>query len=244
MSEEFVPTGGGNQQASAVVGKPSMEALAQQEYAKVLQDSRIAKIMQNTAILHQLLPMTVITNQTEYDQVIDAFDSAKKMIQYTEKCRVEIVGFPTKVIKMINELFKQLKGNVTIAKDHLGALIDAKKKFDKQMIEAGVQAVEDKPLEEGVTKINIEGDLDEKPNNVVSSAKGAKVHTRTGLSVTIMDKVALLKMLVSKNKRYAPFTEALDDIVEINIGPLKKIIKENNRQKLPGLKIEQTSRTV
>lgn len=247
MSEQFIPVvkSAGDTPAAAPV---PLDVLANQELAKVMQDGRVTQLMTFTATLHQLLPVTVIENQSQYDQVIDAFDSAKKLLKLIEERRVEIVGFPTKVVSLINDLFRQLRIGVEIAKTHFGALIEAKKQFDAQnyamsqqaAVEQGPQSVQ---IDDGIEKVQFES-TQEAPMNVVKSAKGAKVHSRTDIEVTIVDLVAFLKVLTSTNKRYADISALAGEIVEIKIGPLKKLIKEGNRKKIPGLKIEQTSRTV
>jgi len=245
MTEQFVPMNKGENLPAAAT---SLETRASQELAKVLQDGRVLQLMQYTATLHQLLPVTAIENQSQYDQVIDAFDSAKKLINLVEERRVEFVGFPTKVVKLINDMFKQIKGNVAIAKDHFGALIEAKKQFDAAVFkraheEAGPQEPHVIEGEDGVGVVDFDNTPPE-PSNVVTSARGAKTHSRSDIEVTIIDPVALLKVIVSKNKRYADINAAVGELVEIKIGPLKRLIKEGKRRSLPGVKIEQTSKTV
>jgi len=253
MSDQFVPTGAQGQIVEVMPEtsqKPNQEALAQQEYAKVLQDNRVMQIMQYTGTLYQLSSVTAIENQTQYDQVIDAFDSSKRLLNLIEERRVEIVGFPTKVVRLINSLFKQLRENVETVKAHYSALIEAKKQFDQQQYALGQQAgaeaePEAKPTgEPGVSTVEFDTPTESAPGNVVQSARGAKTHSRTDLDIEVTDIVAFLKVVTSKNKRYAPFHEAVEDLVEIKVGPLKKLIKKHKRRSLPGLKIGQTSKTV
>ena len=169
MTEQFVPMNTGENLPAAAT---PLETRASQELAKVLQDGRVLQLMQYTATLHQLLPVTAIENQSQYDQVIDAFDSAKKLINLVEERRVEFVGFPTKVVKLINDMFKQLKGNVAIAKDHFGALIEAKKQFDAAVFkraheEAGPQEPHVVQGEDGVGVVDFDNTPPE-PSNVVT----------------------------------------------------------------------------
>lgn len=250
MTEQFVSqnNSGGNLPVKKADPIP-LDMLANQELTKVLADGRVLQLMQYTATLHQLLPMTVIENQSQYDQVIDAFDSAKKLINLVEERRVEFVGFPTKVVKLINDLFKQMKGNVEIAKNHFGALIEAKKQFDaaiyaRSQADGVTKEPQIVPSSEGVGKVDFGGESISPPSNVVSSAKGAKTHSRGDIEVTIIDLEAFLKVVVSKNKRYAEFNAAIGELVEVKIGPLKKLIKDGKKRTVPGVKIEATSKTV
>lgn len=242
MNEQFKSSGEAG--VPAVAEAPSPDVLANQELAKVMQDSRVMQIIQYTGTLHQLLPVTVIENQTQYDQVIDAFDSAKKLIKLIDARRHEIVDFPTKTVKLINNLFKQLEGNVEIAKNHFGALIEAKKQFDAKQYALGQQEQKETttaPVEDGVGKVEFGGEDAPAPGNVVQSARGAKTHSRTDIEVTVTDPVKFLKLIVSTNKRYSEFTP---ELVEIKLGAVKKLIKEGSKRSVPGLKIEKTSTTV
>lgn len=250
MTEQFVTPNGATDVAITNARAPEKvnhDALAQAEYAKVLQDGRVLELMTYIGTLYQLSNVTVIENQVQYDQVIDAFDSSKKLIKLIDERRVEIVGFPTKTISLINGLFKQLKENVDKVKGHFSSLIEAKKSFDKAQHEMG-QLVQDRDAVlhesgDGVSTIEFTGDQ-APPSNVVKSARGAKVHSRSDIEIEITDPIAFLKVVVSSNKRYADIHAAVGELVEIKVGVLKRLIKEGKRRKLAGVEITQVSKTV
>ncbi len=245
MTEQFMTTAE-NAASASVPQKADHDALAQTEYAKVLQDGRVLELMTYIGTLYQLSNVTVIENQVQYDQVIDAFDSSKKLTKLIDERRIEIVGFPTKTISLINGLFKQLKENVDKVKKHFSLLIEAKKVFDKAQFDMGQQQPEEPQVvksDDGVGTVAFAGDQ-EAPGNVVKSARGAKAHSRTDIEIEVTDTIAFLKVVVSSNKRYADFNAAASELVEIKMGVLKRLVKEGNRRKLPGVKIEQVSKTV
>lgn len=245
MNDKFVPANTG---AGDPTSPEALEAKANVELAKVLQDQRIAQIMQYTATLHQLLPVTAIENQTQYDQVIDAFDSSKKLIKLVEERRLSFVQFPTKVIKLVNNLFKQLRENVEIAKNHFAALIEAKKQFDAQVyerthLEGATHDPQVTTSEDGVGTVEF-ADEQQPPSNVVTSAKGAKTHSRTDVEIEIVDLPAFLKLVAGKNKRYEDLQANINQLIEVKMNVLKKLVKEGNRKSLPGLEIKRVSKTV
>lgn len=256
MNDQFIPmnqtAGVGSEPAPAPAATPiNPDTLAQNELIKITQDSRVLQILKYSAHLQQLLHVTSIQTQTEYDQVIDAFDSAKKLLKAIDAREEEMLGFPVRVVKLGKGLFKQLRDNVKIMKDHYGSLIDAKKKFDEGQYERTAAAAESVPAEpqtqqgdDGVGTVTFDAQTPAPPNNVVTSAKGAKVHTRTGIELEVVDIIAFLKLVISKNKRNAAFNEAAAELVTVNFGPLKRIIKEGNRRSVAGIKITETSKTV
>ena len=249
MTEQFITANGaGVADPASVPQKVDHDALAQAEYAKVLQDGRVLELMTYIGTLYQLSNVTAIENQVQYDQVIDAFDSSKKLLKLIDERRIEIVGFPTKTISLINGLFKQLKENVDKVKGHFSALIESKKAFDKAQFDMGTaETLSQEPQvvesDDGVSTVAFAGEQ-EAPSNVVKSARGAKTHSRTDIEIEVTDLVAFLKVVVSSNKRYADFNAAASELVEVKVGVLKRLIKEGKRRKLPGVKIEHVSKTV
>ena len=247
MNEQFVtPNGAGAADSASVPQKINHDTLAQAEYAKVLQDGRVLELMQYIGTLYQLSNVTVIENQVQYDQVIDAFDSSKKLLKLIDERRIEIVGFPTKTISLINGLFKQLKENVDKVKGHFSALIEAKKGFDEAQFDMGQQQQHEPQVvesDDGVGTVEFAGEQ-APPGNVVKSARGAKAHSRSDIEIEITDPVKFLKVVVSSNKRYADINAAIGELVEIKVGVLKRLIKEGKRRTLPGVEITQVSKTV
>jgi len=251
MNEDFVPVGQGSTTSAPIVTNKEMEANL--ELAKAASDTRLLNLIQSASVLKQLKQFARIETQQQYDQAIDAFNSTKELVKDVEKIRHEYVDFPTSVAKLINGFFKPIRDGIESTKDHLGKIIDAKKRVDfdaakalaKQQREKAAEIGEPVTVEtsDGVREIVIGADV-LPPNNVVSSAKGAKVHTRIGKEVKIVDLVAFLKACVSKAERNQWLAEHVESLVTVNESALLSLIKEGGKKKVPGVELVETSRTV
>ena len=228
-------------------------AQANVQFAQVAADQRLLNLMQASAQLQLFQQFKVIETQAQYDQAIDAFTAAKGKIKELEDLRKGVVAVPTKFVQMVNNLFKQIRDGISRSKDHLGDIIDAKKQKDLQAAELAAKEAAEKVKEgepevveeDGVGVVQMgEGEQTPPPSNVIKSAKGAKVHTRKDILVEVVDIPLFLKTLSSKNKRYGWFTEKADDLVEVKLGVLKQLVKDNRQKKIPGVKVKEITKTV
>jgi len=230
---------------------PMIQANAQ--FAQVAADQRLLSLMQASAQLQLFQQFKKIETQAQYDQAIDAFTAAKEKIKDLEDLRKSVVAVPTKFVQMVNNLFRQIRGGIEKSKEHLGDIIDAKKQMDLQAAELAAKEASEKIKEgepevveeDGVGTVQMgEGGQTPPPSNVVESARGAKVHTRKDILVEVVDLKLFLKTLSSKNKRYEWFTEKADDLIDVKLGVLKQLVKDNRQKKIPGVKFKDITKTV
>ena len=260
-NEQFVPKNDVDRLAPAIepimpAVQPPADAVGMQAnvaLAETTTDVRVTNILQLSTKLRQLQQFKRITDQTQYDQAIDAFNLTRDKIKEIDAIRHEHVDLETMTVKLKNQFFKSIKDDLERTKAHLGGIIDKKKREDgeaaeraqdeaKAKIESGETVVVEK---DGVGEVVF--DLSETvspPENVVTSSRGASVQTRTDLGVEVTDLTEFLKTCVSKNKRNLWLSGNVAQFIEIKLTPLKALIKENKKASVPGLTLEQTRRTV
>jgi hypothetical protein len=234
----------------------SLELRANMELVKPATDSRFIDIM--TKQIHwkgqHAATPAAIADDKQYKHAIDIFDEMKKQNKALEELRKEYVAFPTKVVSMINGLFKTVRDSIDLSRGIVGKLIQDKKSADEKAALLLVAQAEEKAkagelesseIDDGVSKVDFEPTLPELPGNVVESGSGAKVHTRTSLSVEVMDLGEFLKIMTSKQNRLFWLTDHLAEVVKIDIPALSRILKENpTKRKINGLKIEKVEKVV
>jgi len=218
------------------------------ELARVTADSRLLRIIQTATTLKVLEQYKVIETQEQYDQAIDAFEALKQAIKDAEAIRKDAVAFPTRITQLINGFFKPIRDGIEKTKDHVGVLIQRKKSADAEAAQraqeaavAQAQATGEAAVVDGVVQFD---DTVPVPGNVVESAKGAKVHTRTHDTLEITDLVVFLKACISKSPRYSYLAGNINEIVAVNTGLVLKIAKEKKVKKVPGCEIVLVSKVV
>lgn len=228
--------------------EPNTDMLAAGKLAEVAGDQRFIAICQQSAQLSVFQQFKTIETPEQYDQAIDAFDASKKAVKDLEALRHTVVDYPTKFIKLVNGLFKQIRDGLEVSKKHLGVIINSKKAADEEAAQAAIEEQKDQTdgeaivNEDGVVQMGDEPILP--PSNTVESARGAKVHTRKDIEVEIEDMTAFLKALVSKNARYGWFVSVKEELIEVKIGALKRLIKDNGGKKIPGVKVTKVTKTI
>ena len=231
----------------------SLELKASMEVAKVAGNPALLGLIGRSTQLAQWKNFKLIENQVQYDQAIDAFSATKIVLKELEDLRHGVVDFPTKVVSLVNGLFKSVRDGVEKSKVHIGGIINVKKQSDAAAAQraadaAALAAVDQTP--QVVTNVSGENVVEfepppiQVPSNVVESAKGAKVHTRTDTEVSITNLELFLKAVVSKNKRNLWLSENAAGLVNVNLTVLKKLIAENGKKKVDGVSIEKVERTV
>ena len=232
----------------------SLELKASMEVAKVAGNPALLGLIKRSTQLAQWKNFKLIENQVQYDQAIDAFNEAKSILKDAEDLRHGVVDFPTKVVSLVNALFKSVRSGVEGCKGHIGGIINVKKQADaaaaQRAADAAAAVMEKEQVPQvvedatGQSVVQFEPPPVEVPSNVVESAKGAKVHTRTDTVVEITDLVEFLKAVVSRNKRNVWLNENAGELVGVNLSVLKKLIAENNKKSVPGVAIRKETRTV
>jgi hypothetical protein len=164
---------------------------------------------------------------------------------------------------MVNALFKQVRDGMLKSKDHVGRLIDVRKgEIEREFLRKKAEAEEQErerlekikkgekqdvvteEVTEGIEKVQMEIKIPDAPENTVVSTRGAKVHTRQTESLEIIDLAAFLKLLVSKDRRNGWLVEKRGELVKIDTGLLQKLMKENKKAKVGGVKVVKDTKTV
>jgi len=226
----------------------AIEVRASMELARVTTDSRLLRIIQTATTLKVLEQFKVIETQEQYDQAIDAFEALKAAIKDLKNMKETSYAFHKRVYDLIRDFFNPIIKGIEQTKDHVGALIQRKKDADAEAAQraqeaavAQAQATGEAAVVDGVVQFD---DTVPVPGNVVESAKGAKVHTRTHDTLEITDLVAFLKACISKSPRYAYLAGNINEIVAVNTGLVLKIAKEKKVKKVPGCEIVAVSKVV
>lgn len=254
--EDFIPK---TVEQTALDNTKKAELMANMELAKVTADQSFLAIIRKAStwkLAVQQSPKAIETT-ADFDTAINAFDEMKEELKSLETMRKGYVAFPTKVVGMVNGLFRTVRDDIEGSKLFLGNLIQAKKSADEEAVRRAQEEAAEKaaagetpaPVEQevsdGIGKVEFESPAPEMPANTVESSRGAKVHTRTDIGVEVEDLKEFLKVLVSKEERHKWLTDNVAEIVTINIGTVKRLLKENDRKKkVKGLKIEKTEKVV
>lgn len=248
MNETFIPKGAPPPQQSTQGDMP-IEVKAQVEMSRVTADSRFLTHVQRAAQIQQLERFREIETQEQYDQAIGVFSAAKDTLRELEELRKEYVAYPTKVVSMINGLFRQVRDGLERSKAHIGVLIDKKKMLDEAAArraaeEAAKQAPEDREVEDGVTAVAVEPTPVVEPSNVVESSRGEKVHTRVTEELEIVNLGAFLKACGSKAKKNEWLVPHVEEIVSVNLNKLRALMKENGKRSVDGVRVNKKRTTV
>ncbi len=248
MNSDFIPAAASSTPADSQP-TTSPELAANLELAKATMDSRIGQILQLGNTLKQLEKFQRIENQQQYDQAIDAFNALKEAINQTEDIRHQYVDFPTQVTKLINGFFKQIRDGLEKTKNHIGRIIQVKKDEDTAAAQRALEESQAKTDAEGAIVPDGDGEIKfepetQVPTNVVSSERGAKVHSRSDIHVEIVDLDEFLKACVSKNKRNLWLSENVSQIIDVKMAALRGLIKENKKKVVPGLEVRTISKVV
>lgn len=231
----------------------SIEVKASLELVKVTQDAVLLQMISQATQLQQLRQFHKIETQAQYDQAIDAFDACKKLIAEWEAKRHWFVDYPTKVVDLINGFFRTVKDGMTATKTHLGKLIDARKLQDIEAANraqvatneaAAAQITTGEPPENGMGIVQLEPTPVQMPSNVVTSARGAKVHTRKDTVLQMKDLQEFLKACTSKSARNLWLSENAEKLVVVNLAALKQLMKENEKKVVPGIEVVEERKVI
>ena len=254
MNEQFIP----------IQKMDSLEVRANIEYAKAAGDPAFLEFLQLQVKWQPIEGnLKKLAGDEDLNKAVDLFDEMKVAIKNLDDLRLQHVAFPTKVVSMVNSLFKQVRDGMLKSKDHVGRLIDVRRQevereFQRKKAEAEEQErkrleaakkgeVGEVVVEEvatGVEKVQMEIQVPDAPENTVVSTRGAKVHTRSTESVEIVNLEAFLKLVVSKDKRNGWLVERRKDLITIDTNLLGKLMRDNKKNKVKGVRVEKVTKTV
>lgn len=230
-----------------------------------------------------------ITTQEELQAAVQVFDEMKRTLNELEKIRLAKVAFPTKIVNMINGLFRQVKIGIRDSKDFIGGKIAKKqaedqaeyerkkREFDEEQerIKKAAEQIEQESTansnsitttsipavqrdfipatraqivegnESGVGRLQFGPVVPVMPSNVIESGRGAKVQSKADIEVEVVNLKNFLKVCISESEKNAWLGEHLEEIVEINLTALRKVLKANERKrKVEGLEIRKTLKII
>lgn len=244
--------------SQVVIDVESEEMKANIELAKVSAEPGFLGLVQQQISWRGVCGSLVKVENAEGAKALtDHFDGMKKDLKALETLRLSKVAFPTKVVRMINGLFKQVKDGIESDKGKVGGLIAdwnvreterverLRREVEEQKEKGEVQVTKEEAGEDGVGKVQFGTPVPDLPGNVVESARGAKVQMRSGLEVEVTDLGEFLKLLVSKSEGNKWISDAKAELITVNVNVMAKLLKANpKRRNVKGLRIKKVSKAV
>lgn len=233
------------------------ELRANMELGKAASDAKFMSIVRKGAGWQAQKAATPakIENDEQYGTATALVKDMKATLKSLEEVRLEYVAFPTKVVNMINGLFRQTRQSIEGQKDLLGKLIarrDNELEQERQRkLEEAAKLNEGKAAEvdDGVSKVQFapgggeNGKAYEAPPNLpgVESGRepsGPQIAKVQDYAVEVVDLVKFLKQLVSKGKGNVWISDRAEELVTVNIEAVKEAMRENpSKRGIGGLKI-------
>jgi len=195
--------------------------------------------------------MSRVETKAQFDTCSTMFAAVKSDYQVAEEMRKQAVAFPDKFVRMVNKLFKEtIKDPLELLKKKLGRERDeyihrAEEEAEKvrQEIEEAARVTSEgmEGVMAGVVSLEAGPVLEMPAVDTVSRTEIGTVYQRESTTVEVKDMMALLKCIVSRDKRWAWVTE---ELIEVKIGPLKAALAANGWKKLPGVEVIREKRSV
>ena len=255
MSEQFIPAA----QTPTIVSNAAptladlpVEAKAGMEAARVAQDARMMSLLKKSAALQQFLHFTRIENSVQLDQAVEGFNYTKATLKEFEALLREYIDYPNMVVKLVRGMFKPPVEGVERVKAHLGGMIDVWRKAEEAKVARETAAAATPAgdgaattvVQDGQEVVTFDAEPPAPPSNVITSARGAKVHGRLSRSLSVTDLKELLRAATSTNKRHGWLAENLATFVEIKTGTLLRLMDENKKRAVPGCELIEEKKTV
>jgi len=234
------------------------ELRANMELARAASDARFMAIVKKGAGWAGMRAATPskIENDEQYGTATALVKDMKSTLDTLEEVRLEYVAFPTKVVNMVNGLFRQTRQSIVGQRDFLTKLIArrdneleqerARKLAEAARLNEGTAA----PLDDGVAKVQFAPGGGESgrayvapptfDNGVESTrpASGPQTVKVQEYEVEVVDLVKFLKQLVSKGKGNAWLADRAAELVSVNVEAVKEAMRANpSKRGIPGLKI-------
>jgi hypothetical protein len=246
--DEFTP---GKTYVIPSIPEENTELKANLELAKAASDARFLMIVGKQVKWMQDKANTPanIADDANYAQAIAVVKDMKSTLKSLEEIRLSYVAFPTKVIDMINGLFRQTKRgieeNMTFLsrmaqkwddekeRERQRKLEEARKLNEEQNPPASIQS---EPVD-GVSKVSFT-EIPPAPNTVTSTKDVILAKKETDFEITVLDKVEFMRLLTSRALNQCWITEHAADLIAIDFEKLKEILRNNpTKRKVAGLKV-------
>lgn len=196
---------------------------------------KFTSILQCVAEWSQATKQIKDIDDENYEIALRYFTAAKIGLKQFEELRKKHVDVPTKLVRLINDMFRSPREELEKIKKHFSRLVGeherkkAEEKYQEDLARHKERALE---IDSGDT----EGGLKTVPVKCdpVTDANDNKIQIRETLEVTVLNPETLLKAILSMSKKNIPFTA---DLITINYPALRKLAK--NQTKIPGCVIKR-----
>jgi hypothetical protein len=232
----------------------NIEARANQQVAKVMQDQRLFDLIKKASQVQVYLQFNKIENATQYEQAKAGIGYIKQAFGDAETFCHEVVDVYKAFTSKVDALFKNsVKDPLKKAEDHLKGLVEAKDKADRlaeeeaKRAQAAATAAGQMPMlgENGEVMVGSPPSLDGgsplppsmQPGNAVESARVSNAPMEQNpVGYAVEDLKAFLKIVAGTNKRYTWLQDHADELIMVNLGVLKRLVDEKGRVKsVPGI---------
>lgn len=242
--------------SSAAIPEETQQLLAANlELGKASADPNFLQIvMKQTEWRTMNLPKR-IEDDGQMKLMQNLFGEMKTKLNELEKIRLSKVSFPTKVVNLINSLFRQVREGIKKDQDFVGNLISTRHeelkreadavKQEMEQIQEGPAVLQSNAIDVGIGKFQFDPQNIAPPEKTVITEDGVKVRMREDVEITVINLGDFLKSLVSQADGNKWLNEAAVELVSVNTQAIKKLLKENpGKRKIPGLKIVRGSKAV
>lgn len=245
---QTVPVVNTQQNAEVITQTPERDAelKANVELGKAASDARFLSIVQKQVKWAQDKARTPakITTAEEYGQASAVVKDMASALKSLEEVRLHYVAFPTRVVNMINGLFRATRQNIEENRTFLAKLIakhDTEKEQERQR-ELAEKAKLNAPAEVERAPSGEVGRVvfDEVPlpPNSVSSAKPATTAASAEYDIVVEDVGEFMRALTSRAANMFWLTEHAGDLVTVNVEKVKEVLAANpSKRKIKGLRI-------
>lgn len=223
----------------------TQKALIQTQLAVDMRKPEFMTLVQKISSYSIQASQVKITTDGEELFANDALLTLRDTQKEIETLRKQFIAFPNQYVTAINGTFKGMTKTLEKSVEHVTAAVQGwrRAKEDKAEKAHAIAAVDAETLAPEVTSGAVETlmtqpKVPEVPNVVESEA--GKVYERTTPKVIVMDKMKVIKAIISKAKANVAFTVGLIDINQKELDHLA--LKEKVR--VPGTTIEEVKTLV
>ena len=220
----------------------------------VISDGTLLGVMQRLPQYQVQVANMKVESAEDYDKGMKSFAMIKRDAQDLEKLRKEKTAFPLAYKKAIDDLFRTFANPLANLQANVGGKCTKWRESEtarlaKEATAAAAEATDQVRDNDGVGTFVPEAEVKEEiqrelplvtvPTTVVAE-DGTKVQARKYTELVVTDKEALVKAILSKNKRLDFLTL---DLITVNEPALKRVVEANNgKRKVPGVRIDKKER--
>lgn len=207
------------------------------QVTQIAQDSTFSYAVTRIAELSRMQRVILeVTDKEGAEVATKHFEAAKKWLKAWEALRKDKVEVPTRIVSIINDMFRAPRKRLEAAKKHFSVVLGKYEAAQRQKaIAAQIEAAKKAETE----IIDITPDTPREAFNERKEIKTPKtsIRIREASEITIINKAELVKAIISIQKKNAHLTL---DLLDVNMSALKKAVA--GKKSIPGCKIEIVSK--